>query len=171
MRKNTVVILIVLLIISAIGCFFGYIDFDIMKYILAIFLLLLYFYVKRVYETFDYRNKYIFITDESFKSSSEDEHIDIYYDIDLRKMKVLKKKDKYINSKGKVSEEILKIYNIDKDEKMKIRKIFTKIIDESEDSERTLNDDDKHYVLRTSDGFEIMTYNYNLINEFESMFE
>lgn len=171
-NKNILILIVILAVISSVGYYLEYIDFDLIKYVIIIVLALAY-YFKKASDEFDSKNKYLFFTDESLKTSTNDKdgHIDIYYDIDLRKNKVIKKKDQYVNFKGKVKEEVLKSYIINNSKKKKIRKIFDNIIKDMDKELDTSIKNSKHYVLRCNDGLEIVTYNYDLINEFESIFK
>ena len=110
--KNFLILVLILIILSLIGYILGKIDFDFIIVIIGISLLVVYYCLKEINE----KNKFLFFTDESLKSSldSQEGHIDIYYDIDLGKKTVIKRKDKYDNSKGKVKEEVLKYIKLTK---------------------------------------------------------
>ena len=115
---------------------------------------------------------YVFVTNMGNKTMMNDggSHTDIYYDVDLKNNKVVKKQDTYRGFEGKVSEDVLNTYLIDEVQKEKIKEIFNKIIEDKDKEDSSKTDYLAYYFLKTSDGFEIKTSNYDLINEFEDMF-
>ncbi len=116
----------------------------------------------------------MFFTNMSYKTMANDggSHVDIYYEVDLKNNKVIKKQDTYKGFEVKVSEKILRTYAINDYQKNKIKNIFDKIIEEKDKENDSSNTDYiAYYFLKTKDGLDIKTNNYDLINEFEDMFE
>lgn len=166
--KNFLILILILIIVSFIGYILGKIDFDFLILVIGISLLVVYYCLKKINE----KNKYLLFTDESLKLLNDKEgHIDIYYEVDLGKNIVIKRKDTYENFKGKVKEEVLKKYKISKTKNKKIERIFNEIINNMDKEVSNSKNNRKFYVLRMSDGFEVITYDLDLINEFESMFK
>ena len=141
--------------------------------VLVVICLTVFFLFKNEKDDFDITNGYIFVTDTALKTMLKDggSHTDIYYEVDLKNNKVTKKQDEYKAFEGKVSEEILKTYVINESDNKKINEIFDKIIEDKDKKIDYFKSNYEYYVLKTSDGLEIKTNNYDLINEFESIFK
>lgn len=117
--------------------------------------------------------EYVFVTNMSYKTMANDggNHVDIYYEVNLRNNVVVKKQDEYKGFEGKVSEKILRTYAINDYQKNKIKNIFDKIIEEKDKEIDYSKIDRMPYTLKTSDGLNVKTYNDDLINQFEMFFK
>ena len=131
------------------------------------------FFIFKIMNKNSVKYDYVFVTDMAIKTMLNDggTHTDIYYEVDLKNNSVVKKQDEYKGFEGKVSENILKTYRINNSKNKKIKEIFDKIIEEKDiDISSSSVYTSYYYVLKFNDE-EIITYNSNLINEFESMFK
>lgn len=131
------------------------------------------FFVFKVMNKNSAKYDYVFVTDMAIKTMLNDggTHTDIYYEVDLKNNSVVKKQDEYKGFEGKISENILKTYRINNSKNKKIKEIFDKIIEEKDIDISSSNVYTRYYYVLKFNDEEIITYNSNLINEFESMFK
>ena len=125
------------------------------------------------YKIYTQKNIYTFVTDYKYQTMLNDggSYISLYYEVNLNTKKIVKKSDSYVANEGyEYQGKVINTYDINDAQVDSIKKIFNEIIKNKDKEIDYSSTNYMYYVLKTSkykDG--IITNDYDLINEFESL--
>ena len=151
-------------------------------FIVVVLFVIMYFVIDNVYKkpievsksvSIDSSNKYIMVTDSKFMTLRNDggSHIDIYYEIDFDKNKIIKYSSEYVGFEGYKSKDNIMYEEKLSDEKVIKLKRFIEVAIESKD-EISKDKENRYtfYTLKTKDE-DINIFDYYLIDAFLNIIE